>query len=786
VSTTNRQHIFSWSRSFHTKFLLVTGISVLLGAVLNTLVARQGIHKLSGEAAQEIETGLDAANREYLTKHVVDKAQRTNLALSQPSAEIQTLAAVSQTMIDHHDEFQPLIQAVANIPYFKDKLVYNPKTNWTQNGPDEPTVVNAWGYLAKDGVLKPGVQEAIDSSALMDLLFPSFKPYGAEKLQFYYVGSLEYPYMRLGPYTDIGAAFDKLYPGHNDEQLYKFFWPGMVESWQAWLKEPAGLKGHPTQITVTAPYEDAAGGGIVMTFCAPLWSKDRTAFAGMVALDQTANQIISYINDVKLAQTGFAFLAQSDGNVLAVNDAGARKLDLQQRDKKAAAGLAVLNRFLKDSGAPEIAKLALPKDDKIQYREILLAGEPHIIVLQRLAPLNYWLTAGASVATESWTLGFVIPKREMYASLYVAKTAIEQTQTNIVTSQAVVAGASFLVLMAGVYLVSRRMTGALVALSSGATRMRKGDYGARVDVSSEDEIGQLSVAFNDMASEIQAYTGNLEGLVQERTKDLEAAADEIRELNAKLAQENLRLGAELDVARRLQLMVLPPVKELQEIPGLDIAGYMAPADEVGGDYYDVLRSNGLIKMGIGDVTGHGLESGVLMLMVQTAVRTLLASNEQDPRRFLNIVNKVIYENVKRISSDKNLTLSLIDYRDGVLKLTGQHEDLIIVRQDGTLERIDTTDLGLPVGLDFDISEFISSVDVRLDPGDVATLFTDGVTEADNAENRQYGIERLCEVILQNHTLGSKQIKEAIVADVMSHIGKSKIYDDITVLVIKRR
>lgn len=776
--------LLSRLRKFNTKFILVTGLSVLIGALLNVFVAREGIHQLGERSEREIEAGLNAATREYLTNHLGDKAQHTDSTLGHAYSDLEILSGIVQAMIDQGEDLGPVHEKIASLPTFNDRLVYNTKGNWYQNGPDEPTGVAAWGYMGSGGALRPDVRRAIDSTALLDLVLPSFNKYGADKLQIYYVGPWEYPYVRVAPFVDMGTAFDTAYPGHNDKNWYDFFFGGLVQGWQAWNKAPGGLQGRSTQITVAAPYDDAAGGGLVMTAFHPLWSKDRQSFAGMTALDLTLAQLVASIKDVKLAQTGFAFLAQTDGNVLAVNDSGARKLGIESATNKAEPGAAFLKRYLKDSKDTQVSELVLPKDANVDYHDIMIAGEPHIIVLQRLKPVNSF--SNSAISTEYWTLGFVVPKSEMYASLYAARAAIQQTQTSIVTSQGFIAGASFLVLMIGVYLVSRRMTGALVALSSGATRMRKGDYAARVEVSSEDEIGQLSVAFNDMANEIQAYTGNLEGLVQERTKDLEAAADEIRELNAKLAQENLRLGAELDVARRLQLMVLPPVKELQEIPGLDIAGYMAPADEVGGDYYDVLRSDGLIKMGIGDVTGHGLESGVLMLMVQTAVRTLLASNEQDPRRFLNIVNKVIYENVKRISSDKNLTLSLIDYRDGILKLTGQHEDLIIVRKDGTLERIDTTDLGLPVGLDYDISEYISSIDVALDPGDVATLFTDGVTEADNVDHRQYGIERLCEVIRLNHTLGSKQIKEAIVADVMSHIGKSKIYDDITVLVIKRR
>jgi len=102
-----------------------------------------------------------------------------------------------------------------------------------------------------------------------------------------------------------------------------------------------------------------------------------------------------------------------------------------------------------------------------------------------------------------------------------------------------------------------------------------------------------------------------------------------------LRAENMRMSAELSVTRRLQQMVLPTNQELKAVAGLDIAGFMEPTDEIGGDYYDVLQHDGRILFGIGDVTGHGLESGVLMLMAQTAVRTLLENGETDPVRFLN-------------------------------------------------------------------------------------------------------------------------------------------------------
>ncbi|WP_309235930.1 PP2C family protein-serine/threonine phosphatase [Planktothrix sp. FACHB-1365] len=241
-------------------------------------------------------------------------------------------------------------------------------------------------------------------------------------------------------------------------------------------------------------------------------------------------------------------------------------------------------------------------------------------------------------------------------------------------------------------------------------------------------------------------------------------------------------------------MILPNERELSEIVHLDIAGYMEPADEVGGDYYDVLYNNGMVKIGIGDVTGHGLESGVLMLMVQTAVRTLIANDESDPIQFLNTLNRVIYDNVQRMKSDKNLTFSLIDYYNGFLSICGQHEEMIVVRSQrqpeaeshAIIERIDTMDLGFPIGLEADITDFIGSINIKLNSGDGVVLYTDGITEAENHQGEFYSLEKLCEIVKQNWHLTASEIRKAVINDVRSHIGKHKVYDDITLVVLKQK
>lgn len=310
---------------------------------------------------------------------------------------------------------------------------------------------------------------------------------------------------------------------------------------------------------------------------------------------------------------------------------------------------------------------------------------------------------------------------------------------------------------------------------------------------SSNEIGLLSQVFNTLTTEVVEQHNKLEKInteleikVAARTNQLAQANTKILLLNDRLKADNMRLSAELEIAQQLQETILPKKQELSQVEGLEIASFMQSADEVGGDYYDVINCNGKVKIGIGDVTGHGLESGIFMLMVQTAVRTLFANKESDPIKFLNVVNKTIYDNIQRMSIDRNMSLTILDYTKGKLTLSGQHEEIIVISANGKLQRIDTIDLGFPLGLEPDISKFIAQKEILLSPGDVVVLYTDGITEAENKLKVQYGLERLCQVVKINWQSSAEEIKQAVIDDLRSHIGSAKIYDDVTLLVLKQK
>ena len=259
---------------------------------------------------------------------------------------------------------------------------------------------------------------------------------------------------------------------------------------------------------------------------------------------------------------------------------------------------------------------------------------------------------------------------------------------------------------------------------------------------------------------------------------------EIKRLNDQLRQENSRMSAELDITRRLQHMMLPSDEDLRAIDGLDVSGYMEAAAEVGGDYYDVVPSHGSVVFSIGDVTGHGLESGVLAIMVQTAVRTLLASGNYDSRKVFEVLNRVLYDNARRMNCDRNLTLSLLHYEDRMVTISGQHEEVLVVRESGELERHDTLDLGFPLGLETNVSSFIGEARVPLRPGDVMVVYTDGITEAVNSSGAPFGIDRLCEAVRKSHRQVADGIRKAVLNSLEEFIGAQRLLDNVSLLVIK--
>jgi phosphoserine phosphatase RsbU/P len=774
--------------SFRAKFIALMCGAVLLSLLLGGGVALWNVQRLSRDASAEIESGLSKATEQYLTRYIDMTAQRADLMFARTFDQVNALAQFAQKLIDQPELGNSLGTVLESYPSFQDQMEFNSGKNWLQNKPGEESVISVWGYLLDGpGRMRPDVQEAVRNSGIFDLVVPPLMGSGQSKLQMYYVGPKARPIMRTIPYSEQAQTFDKLYGGHNEQNWWDFFFPGAYEAWQQWAKDPAS-RPVKTDITILAPYVDAITGKLIISYFHPLYTKERNDVAGMVGVDITLEQFTTLVQDVKIAETGFAFLSQQNGNVLTVNETGELLLGIKP-ENATSAGVTGLERSLTKSLFPGIANLKMPEPDTTTITHVTVEknGKPEglLVALHPLEPVNLW-QPNAGIAAERLVLGFVVPDSEIYASLYAAQGQIDSATDRIVKG-ILVSVLSFLVVVLAVSVaVSRRFTAGLVGLADAAGRLARTGYNIQVPVKGRDEVALVGAAFNSMAREIREYTETLEQRVNDRTRELASATQEIQRLYEKLKDENVRLGAELDVARRIQMMVLPADSELEGIPDLDIASHVEPADEVGGDYFDVLHTRNGAKIGIGDVTGHGIESGVLMLMVQSVARALHERGVDDPGAFLEVLNRAIYKNVERTKSGKHLSLSFLDYEGGKVTVSGQHEELILIRHDGAVSRIDTMDLGFPIGLEENIGDFVSSITVEFGVGDMLILFTDGITEAESESCTLYGIERLVESATKAHAGSAAEAASAIIADLKAHIGTQKVHDDITLVVVKHR
>jgi serine phosphatase RsbU (regulator of sigma subunit) len=213
---------------------------------------------------------------------------------------------------------------------------------------------------------------------------------------------------------------------------------------------------------------------------------------------------------------------------------------------------------------------------------------------------------------------------------------------------------------------------------------------------------------------------------------------------------------------------------------------MLPASEVGGDYFDIVPFEGNCWIGIGDVAGHGLRTGLVMMMIQSVIAALVTKDSWgSPREVLRVLNSVIYENVRqRLGQDEHATLSLLRVsREGHVVFAGAHEDMILFRaRTRKLEVVATP--GTWIGAVKNTDSGMVDNEVRLDPGDLLVLYTDGVTEAMNAQQSPLGFESICREVESVSGGTVDEIKEHLVSVVRRHMNRQ--LDDVTIVVLRYR
>lgn len=280
------------------------------------------------------------------------------------------------------------------------------------------------------------------------------------------------------------------------------------------------------------------------------------------------------------------------------------------------------------------------------------------------------------------------------------------------------------------------------------------DFSLFEQIKSKDEIGEFALYFKKYLTDI-------------------------KNANSELVKTRDALWGEMMLAKKIQTALVPRAPSLA---GYEASAHMMPTDEVGGDYYDIINAAGRDWLIIGDVSGHGVAAGLIMMMLQTSIKTVLSRMPDiSPARMIEDINLVLTKNIEALGEDKFITLLILAvHENGRLTYAGLHEDIMIYRAASQeVETIKTE--GMWLGIRQDIGVLLKDSILQLHTEDVMLLYTDGITDAVNSAGERFCKSRLKDVFRQLGNQSPDRIKDGILKELASY---SKP-DDITLVALKR-
>lgn len=272
-----------------------------------------------------------------------------------------------------------------------------------------------------------------------------------------------------------------------------------------------------------------------------------------------------------------------------------------------------------------------------------------------------------------------------------------------------------------------------------------------------DEIGVLAHFFNNV------------------TKNIEKISVDIA--------EGKRMHKELSVGNDIQRRIIPKI--MPQIPGISLFGSMRPASEIGGDSFDIVQTpQGNTYIYVGDVTGHGVPAALIMMMVNTIIRTFSETYSSGYDLIVN-TNRVLKQ---RIEPRRFMTCVLLRWNPQEQKLyyTGAgHEHIIIFRKKQRVCEVRQTG-GIALGMVPDISKIVKEEGISLETGDMVVLYSDGIIEAKNMAGEMFGLPRLKAAVEQyGATATPEELFTNISKDFGIFVGDQIQEDDITLIVLQK-
>jgi serine phosphatase RsbU (regulator of sigma subunit) len=302
--------------------------------------------------------------------------------------------------------------------------------------------------------------------------------------------------------------------------------------------------------------------------------------------------------------------------------------------------------------------------------------------------------------------------------------------------------------------LSGRLTRNLSALTEGVDRISHGDYRARVPVRSKDEIGDLALAFNKMAADVERHQ--------------------------QAAVEQERLHRELELGRQIQNDMLP--REPMLFGLTQVQGVSIPAREVGGDFFNYFAlENGQVALIVGDVSGKGVGAALLMANIQASLRTRLALGQS----LADIAEAIDRDLAVTATTRLYVTLFLGVFDPATRRLqyvNAGHNPQFVLRPNQPIERMAAT--GIPIGLL--AGRGYEQREVRLASGDLLFFYTDGCVETENEQDEMFGANRLESLLVSIATQGPvtpDRVLHQVEQSVTAFRGTREPFDDATMMAV---
>ncbi len=416
--------------------------------------------------------------------------------------------------------------------------------------------------------------------------------------------------------------------------------------------------------------------------------------------------------------------------------------------------------------------------------------------------------ATALIALGEGTDGIIEPRRQLLLEQHSANALVEQARTlaTVLTghvdrlvqsvqarmqeavtasNHAIDVGETLLLVLNAVSIlgavligwgyVARHLTAPIVQITSAAAAFEA----ARFDAASlaavrqrTDELGDLARTFTAMAAEVQSRADTLDRLVAERTHEL-------NEKNAALEQSKQRVEAELEIARSLQLAMLP--QDLPKNAGYTGKAAMVPAREMGGDFYDFFPiGDERLGLVIADVSGKGVPAAFFMAISRTILQGS-ARERRTPGQCLAAANELLCQQ-NPLDLFVTVFYGILDIETGELRYAnGGHNPPLLARTDGTVASLPGTG-GMAMGVMRGLTYKEDSV--TLTPGDTLLLYTDGISEAMDRDGREFTEARLVNSMSESHRQSVEVVVSTVIDAVRNFVGDAPQSDDITCLVVR--